>query len=285
MASSPKPAPLGLYSLSEADQKQKLRKRQQIEEHWQCSLEKALPKAIRPRLTATKVKAKVGHQIPEAEWWRWSVNFFYDLEHLAAMTPGRLPFAQALMQAEVAQRQQDYSNTRRNNAELLKSDLTRIIAELKERTNGGYNMDEDYDDEDSGDDADIPDEEETSLAGPSGNAAGSEIMAGVSGVGLSIKDQSFKDEDTTDRPIKLDPDEAPPVKRKATDVSDIPAAKRRSDGSSSQTRASKETLDSRANIAGLRAAAARLRQQASQREAKAYKLEAELYEKEAGEAE
>lgn len=143
--------PPGFSSLSEKEQRIKLMKKQQIEQHWRCTIRDAIPQDIRPRVSPGKsVKAKVGYPAAEAEWWRWSVDLFYKLENFAAMTAGRWPFAQALMQAEVRERQRDYTNGSRETAEILKQDVVKMIAELKERgmTGGGYDTEEDEDDED-----------------------------------------------------------------------------------------------------------------------------------------
>lgn len=207
----------------------------------------------------------------------------YKLENLAAMTSGRLAFAQVLMQADVSQRQQDFTNRSRESAELLLSDLVRIIEELKQRTKGGYDVDGEDEESDGSVDADDSDDDNTGDGDDDdlGAASQSNGKMGRSENDEAIATKSGHDASQIDRPIKEEPDEEP-TKRKATDC-EIPAAKRRWSGPASLSQASKGLLERRANIASLRAAAARFKQQASQREAKAYKLEAELFEEQAGE--
>lgn len=285
--------PQSLYSLSESELKTKMRKRQQVEQHWSCPIDQVLPVAIRPRFTTTRAKAKVGERAAEAEWWRWSADLFYKLENLAAMTPGRLPFAQALMLAEVSQRQQDHTNSSRETAELLKSDVVRIIAELRERTaSGGQDSEDDEAENDDDDDYDVEDRPDNAESQDEGSAAadlrgeeecGMEMAPSLTRSSSTIKVEEPDDIDFSDRSIKPALDTTPAGKRKSSSH-DFPASKRHATGSAaSQSQASRAFLEKRADIASLRAGAARLRQQASQRETKAYKLEAELLEHEAGE--
>lgn len=267
MSCPPLATPLGLYSLSEADQKLKLRKRQQIEQHWSCPIDQVLPAAIRPRLTPARTKAKIGERVPEAEWWRWSADLFYNLEYLAAMTSGRLPFAQALLQAEVSQRQQDYTNRSRETAELLKSDVVKIIAELRERTASGEHDSEEEDDEEE-----IEDDEDDAEDGPENaenqdESSAAVDMSGRDGPGMdtarsmtgsskAIKIEDQDDVNISNRTIKAEPDTTPAGKRRPSSQ-DIPPAKRHAPGpTSSQSPASRAFLEKRADIASLRAGAA-----------------------------
>ena len=280
---SSSPAPSGIHQLSQQDRTIKLRKRQQVEQHWHCSIEDAIPPALRPRSGAgpKTAKAKIGEHRPEAEWWCWSVDFFYKLENLASMTPGRLAFAQALMQAEVSERQKNYTARNRETAELMKTDLMKIIEELRERktmgqddSSGSDEDDEESGDEEAGDDVDDEHLEEDEEAVANATAA-----TGVR--------RDTRATELLEQAIKTEPDTHSPLKHRLLQAETLPAKRHELAPfqHATQAHASKEVLETKANIASLRAAAARLRQQASQREAKAYKLEAEMWEREAGEGE
>lgn len=260
-----------------------MRKKQQIERYWNCSIGDAIPKSIRPRYTAKRgsMKARIGEPAPEAEWWRWSKQLFYRLENLASMTPGRLAFAQALMQAAVNERQKDSTARHREAAEIMRSDLVKVIAELKRRTIMGENeTDESEEDE-------LDDDEQEELEGERyhEHLLQEEPLIANSATMDAEGDSLFIEE--LNRAIKAEPDSDTPPKRRLSQ-SEIPPAQRHKPTPSqpaTHAHANREALETKANIASLRAAAARLRHQASQREAKAYKLEAEMWEREAGEAE
>ena len=156
---------------------------------------------------------------------------------------------------EVQQRQRDYTSCHKDVAELLVSDLTKLVTDL--RTMKSTAGDED-DVEDSGED------EFQRRANVEGNPqARSGDIASEMAVSTTRGDSY--------------------VKKEIADEDEDEDAGNYTSTSQQLCTPNKETLKTQAKIASLRAAAMRLRQEAAKREADAYQLEADLLQAEARE--
>ena len=235
-------------------ERQKSRKCQLIETHWRCNIQASIPAHIKPRAGVYKSsKAKVGTNAPAAPPSEWSLEILTELERLASMTVGKLVLAQELMTLEVQQRQQDWTNSQKDVAEILRSDLKKINTDLTERALQNGNAD-DFDD----DDDDKSDEDE--VLGVDGDT---KQEADVEPMNVKIKHEH------SDADVDMVTDDQ--VETKPVITEDIDSR-------------SKSNLKTRAKIATLRADAMRLKQEAARREAEAYELEAKMLREEAKKA-
>ena len=229
--------------LSAQDQRTRLIKRQDIEANWGCDIMSCIPAKIRPKqMVNTRVKSKVGEEAPDAPWWRWSDRFIGALERVSSLTKDKLRFAQELMLLEVQQRHQDIRHRQRDTGELVKSDLERIVEDLKRQ----YTIKLEDDDDDNNSDNEDRD--------------------------LDHPDATVEQEDAED----VDDDDADLVDRGDGTLTETPR-KRVNDNTLTATMPSakrtKKDLETAAKVASLRAKAMRLRQQASGLEAEACEME------------
>lgn len=100
--------PSQFLALPASDQRQKLRRRREIETTWQCDIRECIPAEIRPRQNfggRGTNKAKIGEQVEAKEWWQWGMDFMTKVGKIAFMTAGKLSFSQDLMTLEVQDRQ------------------------------------------------------------------------------------------------------------------------------------------------------------------------------------
>lgn len=216
------------------------------------------------------------------------MEFLTKLSDLAALTAGRLPFASALMEAQVKQRQKDYTNHNREIAEVLVSDVINLIAGLNERKDEDDEEGESSDDDNDGDEDEsraiekLDQDELYHLQGDEGQMDEATPPRNASQIGhLEITHEGDR-ASTTHDPVENETNIDRPIKREASPAATPPSKRRQTAPFTPQSLASTENRETRETIASLRASAARLHQQAAQREAEAYRLEAEMFAREAG---
>ena len=268
------------------DQADKLRKGRIIRSNWGCDVQSAIPSAIRPRASSANArKASIGMIVPEASFKDWSYDVINEIQKLSSMTIGKLTFAQELMLLEVQKRQQDDMNKMRDVAELLCSDLKRIVEDLRQsyRSRTSQNRMKVNDSED--------DEDEDSDEDDEGDGQEANDMLDDKGEG------DLEDEVQDGQSEQIDQSHNKDEQRAITDLSSMVKIKKeptngifrtstaRPDGTQSPTRQTVKRsanhkaalhLKHRAKVLRLRADAMRLKQEAAKRKAEAYELEAQM---------
>ena len=179
----------------------------------------------------------------------------YKFEALSSMMVGKLVSVHELMLVEVQQRQKDWTSNHKDVAELLLSDLERIVKAVRERN---ANECDDAEDLQSQDETDEQDEKDDAEVDGEGNADGygSRLTKRV-----RIKHEPANDDDITMQADVMEQN------NHAVTGGGMPAWN--------------SGLEKKAQIASLRADAMRLKQAVAGRMAEAYELEADVLREEA----
>lgn len=132
------------------DQQIKQSKKLLIEKNWDCDIQYALPRNIRPRCESKKgSKARVSDgDVQDEAWWNWSVELLKTIEEISSLTVGDKDYACDLLRVEVEQRQENPKSTQRRILELLLGDAQRVLDDLKKQAKDHASRLLDVDDED-----------------------------------------------------------------------------------------------------------------------------------------